>query len=312
MKTLSLHKPAVLVSSEPHPHESVMVPEVINILAPADGEVVIDATAGGGGHSEALLSRARIRLIAFDADPLSIVTTERRLLPFGRRVQVIESQFGSLMTTLQSMGIERVNKILFDLGWNTEQLYSGRGFSFLRDEPLLMNYGKVPASGFSARDILNRWSEKALADVFYGYGEERYARAIARAVVQKRKMRTIETTGELVEIIRSAIPVAYARGRLHPATRTFQALRIAVNDELRQLERGITDAWKLLACSGRIAVISFHSVEDRIVKKLFVAYAKENGRLLSKKPIISGREEVSHNPSARSAKLRGIEKICKR
>lgn len=309
MKTLPLHKPAVLAPPSPRLHESVMVREVIDILAPADGDIVVDATAGSGGHSEALLSRARIRLIALDADPLAVVATERRLLPFGRRVQVIESQFGDVATALHRAGVVSINKVLFDLGWNTEQLYSRRGFSFLRNEPLLMNYGKSPASGFTARDILNTWSEQALANVLYGYGEERYARAIARAIVQRRKTHFIETTTELVEIIRSTTPRA-SRGRIHPATRTFQALRIAVNDELRQLERGIAEAWKVLACGGRIVVISFHSVEDRIVKKLFTAYTKEEGRLLSKKPITPRREEVYHNPSARSGKLRGIEKVC--
>ena len=173
-----------------------------------------------------------------------------------------------------------------------------------------MSYAPTPRSGFTAADILNTWSEKAIADVLYGYGEERYSRPIARAIVARRRIQPIKTTIELVEIIRDVVPPAYRHGRLHPATKTFQALRVAVNDELRSLEQGLSTAWKHLACDGRIAVITFHSIEDRIVKRFFATLAKNGGKLLVKKPLVAARDEIARNPSARSAKLRAIEKIC--
>jgi 16S rRNA (cytosine1402-N4)-methyltransferase len=181
----------------------------------------------------------------------------------------------------------------------------------MHDEPLDMSYGARPASGFTAAEILNSWDEHVLADVFFGYGEERYARPIARAVVERRAEAPIETTQELAEIVRAAVPARARSGRINPATKTFQALRIAVNDELGSLEKGIRGAWNLLAPGGRIAVISFHSIEDRAVKNLLRDLAQdEKGRLLSKKPVAASKEELTTNPSARSAKLRGIEKLA--
>jgi 16S rRNA (cytosine1402-N4)-methyltransferase len=175
-----------------------------------------------------------------------------------------------------------------------------------------MSYGPEPASGFFARDVLNRWSETAIADVLFGYGGERYARRIAKAVVERRKFAPFTTTFELVELVRDAVPAGYRHGKLHCATRTFQALRIAVNDELRVLESGLKAAWEHLSCNGRIAVITFHSIEDRIVKQRFAAYAKAGGRVLFKKPQTPSRAEIISNPAARSAKLRAIEKVCKK
>ena len=195
------------------------------------------------------------------------------------------------------------------------QLSAGRGFSFMTDEPLNMSYGPKPRSGFTAAEILNTFTEKALADIFFGYGEERYARRIARAVVERREDAPFKTTLELVEVIKDSVPAAYRRGRIHPATRSFQALRIAVNDELGVIEQGVGAAWRLLACGGRIAVITFHSIEDRLVKRMFAALAKKEeaghqGRLLYKKPLVPSAAEVKANPASRSAKLRAIEKIC--
>jgi 16S rRNA (cytosine1402-N4)-methyltransferase len=277
-------------------HQGVMTREVVEWLLPTAGEVVVDATYGAGGHSRALRQAAKIELISLDADP--------------RAAGVIEGNFADLDAILDTLGVSEINKIVFDLGWNMEQLGAGRGFSFLRDEPLVMSYGEHPRSGFTARAILNEWSEKVLADVFFGYGEERYARRIARAVVARRALKPIETTLELVEIIRDAVPPRYRHGRIHPATKTFQALRIAVNDELKALEDGLGAAWRRLAPGGRIAVITFHSIEDRVVKQRFVAFAKKDGTILTKKPLTPGRDELAHNPSARSAKLRVIEKTC--
>lgn len=276
-------------------HASVMVREVLTALQPKDGEVVVDATFGIGGHSRALNAAAKIKLIALDADSST---------------GVIEANFADLEKVLKKLGIQKVDKVLFDLGWNATQLQSGRGFSFLRDEPLLMSYGKKPASHFTAADILNEWKEDTLADVFFGYGEERYARRIARAVVVRRKVQPIHTTIELVEIIRDATPAPYHHSRLHFATKTFQALRIATNDELGVIERGLAAAWKRLSCQGRIAVITFHSIEDRAVKKIFAAYTKEGGQLVYKKPLVPGSQEIKNNPRSRSAKLRVIERIC--
>ncbi|MBP9710678.1 MAG: 16S rRNA (cytosine(1402)-N(4))-methyltransferase RsmH [Candidatus Pacebacteria bacterium] len=286
----------------------MLVQEVVRMLAPKKGEVVVDATAGQGGHSEALLKEAQVRLIALDADPTAVEAVQTRLKRFGERVEVINSNFSKIADVLTDSGVQEVDAVLFDLGWRQEQLAQGRGFSFQQDEPLIMSYGDIPASGFTAAEALNQWSEKALADVLFGYGEERYARRIAKAIVERREVKPIETTVEFVEIIRDSVPSHYRHGKLHFATRSFQALRIAVNDELSVIDKGVRGAWKHLAPGGRIAVISFHSTEDRVVKRLFQALAKENGTLLTKKPIVATKEELTHNPSSRSAKLRGIQK----
>lgn len=290
-------------------HVPVMLREVLRALAPKAGDVVVDATYGQGGHSKALkkaLPAGRQgQLLTMDADQESNAD--------------ITANFADLGKVLDETGVKKVDKVLFDLGWNQGQLAAGRGFSFLHDEPLSMSYATLPAggprSGFTAADILNTWSEKALADVFFGYGEERYARRIAKAVVARRKEAPFKTTLELSETIADAVPPAYRRGRLHPATRTFQALRIAVNDELGALQEGLNAAWRRLNCGlpgqgGRIAAITFHSIEDRVVKRAFADFAKKDGNLLYKKPLTPSVHEVRRNPSARSAKLRAIEKIC--
>lgn len=292
-------------------HVSVLPAEVIALLALSDNDVVLDATAGAGGHSEAIIQSARVRLIALDADPEAVKGVSHRLVPYGRRAhnaRVIEANFADCAQALKGAGVEHIDRALFDLGWRREQLAQGKGFSFLADEPLSMSYGPVPRSGFSAAQILNAWSETALADVFFGYGGERYARRIARAIREARERAPLTTTAELIAIVRGAVPAAYRRGRTHFATKVFQALRIAVNDELRALEQGLRGAWGMLAPGGRLAVISFHSTEDRAVKNLFKEFAAAGGAVLTKKPIIAGAVERAGNPSARSAKLRGVEK----
>jgi 16S rRNA (cytosine1402-N4)-methyltransferase len=290
-------------------HQSVLVKEVLMLLAPKEGEVVVDATAGQGGHSEAILKEAHVRLIALDADPTAVEAVQSRLEPYGARATVVNTNFSKLDEALTQVGVKEVHAVLFDLGWRQEQLAQGRGFSFQYDEPLVMSYGKEPASGFTAAEVLNKWSEKAIADVLYGYGEERYAKRIAKAVVARREVKPIETTLEFVEIIRDSVPAHYRHGKIHCATRSFQALRVAVNDELGVIDKGVRAAWKRLAPGGRIAVISFHSTEDRVVKRLFLSLAKEeNGTIVTKKPITAAKEELTHNPSSRSAKLRGIQK----
>jgi 16S rRNA (cytosine1402-N4)-methyltransferase len=290
-------------------HSSVMVKEALQHLAPGVGEQLVDATAGEGGHSYELLQHApKARLLALDADPRAVEVTRERLQKFGTRAEVVEANFGDLGKVLKHKKIHTVHKVLFDLGWNSGQLGSGRGFSFLVDEPLNMSYGKKSASGFTAAEALNEWDEETLANVFYGYGEERYARRIAKAVIVRREIQPIRTTLELVEIVRDSTPSAYHRGRIHCATRTFQALRMAVNDELGVIDRGVRAAWEHLAPHGRIAVITFHSIEDRAVKRLFAEFAKQGGTLVVKKPLVPTRTEISHNPRARSSKLRVIEK----
>ena len=283
-----------------------MVREVIDALALKNGEIVLDATYGQGGHSAALRRAAKIKLIALDADPAT---------------KVLTGNFADLKKIAARLGVEKIDKAIFDLGWNRGQLGAGKGFSFLTDEPLNMSYGPQARSGFTAAEILNTFSEKALADIFFGYGEERYARRIAKKIVERRKLEPLSTTLELVEIVKDAVPPACRHGRLHPATKTFQALRVAVNDELKSLEQGLVAAWNLLAPCGRIAVVTFHSVEDRVVKKLFAQFSARSdltrkvgpcGKLPYKKPLVPTRAEVICNPAARSAKLRAIEKVCQK
>lgn len=288
-------------------HYSVMTEEVVRFLDVQKGEVVVDATYGVGGHSAAIKKTAKVTLIGFDADPASA------------RDGVLTANFADMDKVLRGVGVTEVHKVLFDLGWNRGQLAAGRGFSFLTDEPLNMSYSHEPRSGFTAGDILNTFSEKALADIFFGYGEERYAKRIARAVVARREVRPYATTLELVETIRDAVPAPYRHLKLHFATRSFQALRIAVNDELTVLEQGLRAAWSLLAPEGRMVVITFHSIEDRIVKNLFREFARGHqvstertpgvhGELLLKKPLVPTQKEVRENPASRSAKLRAIKK----
>lgn len=278
-------------------HKSVMTAEVLAALAPKKGDIVVDATYGRGGHSRALKAAAKIKLISLDADPAA-----------GKGV--VEANFGDLAAVLQKLGVKKIDKALFDLGWNMTQLSSGRGFSFMRDEPLIMSYGPNPRSGFTAAEALNEWSETTLADAIFGYGEERYARRIANAIIKRRAVKPFETTLELAEVVRDAVPAAYRRGRINPATKTFQALRIAVNDELGALTEGLASAWEALSPGGRITVITFHSIEDRRVKRYFAALAKSGaGKLVYKKPLSPTAAEIASNPSSRSAKLRAIEKI---
>lgn len=274
-----------------------MPQEALALLNLKKDETVVDATYGLGGHSKLIKEAAKIKLIALDADPAA-------------GDGVIAANFGDLDKVLKKLGVQSVDKVLFDLGWNSTQLSSGRGFSFLADEPLNMSYGATPRSGFTAAEILNTWSEQALADALFGYGEERYARRIARAVVQRRAETPFTSTIEFVETIKDAVPAAYRRGRLHPATRSFQALRMAVNDELGVIGQGLAAAWEHLSSGGRIVAITFHSIEDRAVKRLFASWVKAGeGRLVVKKPLVPSSAEVAANPSSRSAKMRAIEKL---
>ena len=280
------------------------------------GFVVLDATLGGGGHAKAILSAIGPSgtLIGLDEDEDALLRAKKILdaLP-GKKILVREN-FRNLARVLRDGGIAEIDAALFDLGLSSFQFEeSGRGFSFLKDEPLAMTLGKGRERyAFTAHDVANKWEEENLRDIIAGYGEERYARRIARAIVSAREKGEIKTSRELAEIISAAVPAVYRRGRIHPATRTFQAIRIAVNDELTALKTGIAAAAEALAPGGRIAVISFHSLEDRIVKNFFKDEANKGTlSIQTKKPIVPKEEEIISNPRGRSAKLRIAQKTEK-
>jgi 16S rRNA (cytosine1402-N4)-methyltransferase len=294
---------------QPTVHEPVLLHETIAALSPQAGDVVLDLTLGGGGHGEALLKAADIRYIGIDADPEALARAGWRLAPFGERVTLAASNFRAVGSVLERLNVPRVHKALFDLGLSSDELeLSQRGFSFKENEPLLMTFD--PNQNLTARDLLEHLSVQELTDIFRNYGEEAHAYKIAQAIVAARASQPLETTHELVSVIKQAVPTAYAKGRIHPATKTFQALRIAVNDEFDALKEGLAVVWDHLAPGGRLAVISFHSLEDRIVKVFMKEKADAGaGKLLTKKPQAPTAQEVAENPRARSAKLRSIEKI---
>ncbi|MDP3735193.1 MAG: 16S rRNA (cytosine(1402)-N(4))-methyltransferase RsmH [bacterium] len=293
-------------------HIPVLLHEVLQFLSIKKGETVLDATAGGGGHTRALSDAvgAKGKVIAIDADSSALARVRDGLRGAACRAEFIHGNFRDLGEMLQGRGISAIDKALFDLGLSSDQLeYSGRGFSFERDEPLLMTFAdRTPEGTLTAYEIVNSWGEGELVDILHVYGEERRARGIVRAIVAARKIRPIGTTRELVRVIEGVAPPR-EMGRIHPATKTFQALRIAVNDEIGALEEGLDAAFKALRAGGRMAVISFHSIEDRTVKHYFADLAR-SGRvnLLTKKPITPTETEVSTNRRSRSAKMRAIEK----
>lgn len=286
-------------------HRSVLLQELIDTLALVPHDVVFDGTVNGGGHAAAVVAKLNARgvFIGCDLDQEALDRSAKRLAGATATIHLVKSNFRNLDTVLKKEGIERVSKVYFDLGLSSDELEnSGRGFTFRKDEPLLMTFDNNPRGMLTAREIVNEWAEESLADIIYGYGEERAARKIARAVVEGRSTKPIETTGELVSIIERVIP---RRGKIHPATKTFQALRIAVNDELGALKEGLSKSYEWLESGGRIAVISFHSAEDRIVKDTFRAW-RDGGKgvSLTKKPIVPSVSEVEENPRSRSSKLR--------
>lgn len=293
-------------------HESVLLHEAIDGLEIADGDTVVDGTLGNGGHSEAILSSGKnVHVIAIDLDLDAIGRSKERLAPFAGKVTFVNDSFKNISTILTDLNIEKVSGIVFDFGLSSNQLEeSGRGFSFQRDEPLLMTFRKgVEGVHLTARDIVNTWQEDSLREIIKGFGEERFAGRIARGIVEARAKGPIETTGELSRIITSMVPAFTRKGKIHPATRTFQAIRIAVNEELDAIHEGLSQGFQYLEDSGRIAAISFHSLEDRIVKQYFRTLAgEEQATLITKKPIVPSESEVKRNPRSRSAKLRIIQK----
>lgn len=289
-------------------HTSVLLEECMTFLSPEAGRIYVDGTLGLGGHAEAILNLSAPdgRVIAFDWDESALARAKKRLEKFGDRITVLRRNFAEIAAGLDSMGVKRVDGLLIDIGVSSLQLdMGGRGFSFQKDEQLDM---RMDSRGdMTASSILKRASEEELADIFYHYGEERQARPIAAAIVAYRKKQEIETTGQLVAIVAGAVPRRFHPKKIHVATKVFQALRIAVNTELENLGRIIDDGVKYLKPGARFCVISFHSLEDRIVKRKF--RGNDLLKVLTAKPVMASQGEVAANPRSRSARLRVGEKL---
>lgn len=296
-------------------HSPVMSSEVLYWLLGDGRKIFLDCTVGYSGHAEKLLegSGSDGRLVGLDRDRSAIEASRQRLSQFGARAILIQGHFMELKQHLSEHGLSRVDGIIFDLGVSSPQLDEPeRGFSFQHDGPLDMRMDQ--SIGGTAADLINRWPEAQLANAIFQFGEERFSRRIARAIVRARERHPLGTTKELVSVIEGAVPANYRHGRLHCATRTFQALRISVNQELDCLEPALRDAVDVLSPGGRLCVISFHSLEDRIVKHTFRALSgKEDPALivLTKKPQVSASEESDRNPRSRSAKLRAVQRVSK-
>ncbi len=291
-------------------HRPVLVQETLNFLQPRPGAVIVDATVGLGGHSLAILPHLipHGRLIALDRDERALELARKRLVEFDELVTFIHDDFRNLPLVLENLGIRQIDGVIADLGMSSMQVDSAeRGFSFAKSGPLDMRMDQ--SQPLSAGSLVNTWSAEELQDIIGRLGEERFAGRIARRIAQARDKSEIRTTAELAEIIRLAVPPQARYGRIHPATRTFQALRMAVNDEVGALEQFLGSLHGLLRAGGRAVLISFHSLEDRPVKQTF-AEGKRHGiwTVLTKKPCYASEQEISENPRARSAKLRAVER----
>ena len=290
-------------------HDPVLESEVIELLEPSRGGLFVDCTVGLGGHARALLASGATRLLGLDRDTTALAIAAESLKAWQDRVELVHADYRELPSLLTSRGFDGCDGALADLGVSSMQLDApGRGFSFRRDEPLDMRMDQT--TGETAAERLADVEEVDLANVIFRYGEERFSRRIARAIVEARRAGPIATTGQLAQIVRRAIP-RKGYQRIDPATRTFQALRIWVNRELEDLDAFLVAASRLLRAGARLAVISFHSLEDRIVKHAFRALAagEDAIRVLTRKPVVPGDAEVARNPRARSAKLRAIERL---
>ena len=306
-------------------HISVLRDECVKYLNIRPDGIYVDGTVGMGGHSEAIASRLTTgRLVGIDRDDRALEFAGERLAPYAGCVTLVKGNFGDLGAILESVGVDKADGMLFDLGVSSPQLDNAeRGFSYMKDAPLDMRMDEKAM--LTAREILNTWSEMELRSIFWRYGEERYSGRIAAAIAARREEKPIETTGELVQIIRETMPAAALREKQHPAKRCFQALRIAVNDELGALERMLEQAPDRLSKGGRLLVISFHSLEDRMVKE--AVRKREAGctcpkdfpvctcgfvqtlRSVTRKPVLPSVQETQTNPRARSARLRIAEKV---
>jgi 16S rRNA (cytosine1402-N4)-methyltransferase len=295
-------------------HKPVLLQEIVNGLNPKEGEIYLDGTINRGGHAKEigkLLGKDGI-VIGIDADEDALNEAKINLAELPCTVILLQGNFRNMAEKVREAGVEKVDIILLDLGISSDQLQeSGRGFSFQKDEPLLMTMSmKIENYPFVARDIINTWTKEHIVDILRGYGEEQFAEEIASAIVRARGMAEINKTSDLVRVIEDAVPSWYRKRKIHPATKTFQALRIAVNDELCALRDGLSAAWKILRSGGRLAVISFHSLEARIVKNQFQTWVKSGeGELITKHALKASWEEIKNNQRARSAQLRIIKKI---
>jgi 16S rRNA (cytosine1402-N4)-methyltransferase len=290
-------------------HEPVLTAEALTFLAPERGGLFVDCTVGLGGHTHALLEAGATRVIGLDRDRDALEVAAADLAAFGDRAELVHADYRSLAEVLAARGIEAIDGALADLGVSSLQIDAeGRGFSFRRDEPLDMRMDRT--AGATAADVVNATPEGELADIIFRFGEERHSRRIARAIVEARRRGPIATTGQLAATVRRAVPT-HGWQRIDPATRTFQALRIWVNRELEGLEEFLRDVVTRLRGGGRVVVISFHSLEDRIVKHTFRALERAEAivKVLTKRPVVPGEAELARNPRARSAKLRAAERV---
>lgn len=288
-------------------HIPVLVKEVLQYLDPKPDENVIDCTVGNGGHTNLILEKTSPfgKLLGIDADAAQITNARRATQKYNERIILVNDSYAHLQEIAERARFKPINGILLDLGyssWHVEA--SKKGFSFLKNEPLDMRYG---SGGLTAANIVNEYKETELEKILKEYGEEKFAKQIARSIVRHRKIKKIESTFELVKVIEEMVGARYQREKIHCATRTFQALRIAVNGELDNLQKALPQALAILAPGGRLAVISFHSLEDRMVKNFFKNQQDIN--ILTNKPVIASDEEIVSNPRARSAKLRAIIKL---
>ena len=306
-------------------HRSVLLDECIDALDIKPDGIYLDGTLGGAGHSREIVQRLTTgRLIGVDRDTVALEAAKERLAPWMDRVTLVHDNFANLTAILDRLSLDRIDGMLFDLGVSSPQLDdASRGFSYMADAPLDMRMDRD--GGLTAYDVVNTWPREELRRILFDYGEERYAPLIAAAVERRREEKPIETTLELVDVIKSAMPPQALREKQHPAKRSFQAIRIAVNDELGSVERMLSGAVDRLNPGGRLAVITFHSLEDRIVKNAMqqaakgctcppefpvcVCGKKPKVKILTRKPIVSGEEELNENPRARSAKLRVAERL---
>ena len=306
-------------------HRSVLLDECIDALDIKPDGIYLDGTLGGAGHSREIVQRLTTgRLIGVDRDTVALEAANERLAPWMDRVTLVHDNFANLTAILDRLSLDRIDGMLFDLGVSSPQLDdASRGFSYMADAPLDMRMDRD--GGLTAYDVVNTWPREELRRILFDCGEERYAPLIAAAVERRREEKPIETTLELVDVIKSAMPPQALREKQHPAKRSFQAIRIAVNDELGSVERMLSGAVDRLNPGGRLAVITFHSLEDRIVKNAMqqaakgctcppefpvcVCGKKPKVKILTRKPIVSGEEELNENPRARSAKLRVAERL---
>ncbi|MCX6718601.1 MAG: 16S rRNA (cytosine(1402)-N(4))-methyltransferase RsmH [Candidatus Staskawiczbacteria bacterium] len=294
-------------------HSAVLKKEVLEYLDPKTNENFVDCTIGEGGHAEDILNKngPEGKVLGIDLDPLQIAASQWLHVQFKDRIILVNDSYTNLQNIIERKEFGQVNGILLDLGMSSAQLEgTHKGFSFQVDQSLDMRYNDEGGYHLTAEKIVNEWPEEKIEEMLENYGEEKFARKIAKNIVEQRKQGRIKTTFQLIEIIKDATPSSYWRGKIHYATRTFQALRIAVNDELENVKHVLPDALSILAPQGRLAVISFHSLEDRIVKNFLASEAKKGTiKILTKKPITASRDELAKNARARSAKLRAVIKL---